>query len=135
MSDNQRTLVSVTLGDFVRHVAAIITERDKGFPYNQEEPWHTMLREVRCTFGNKMDFLKSVRFDIGEVPYPRCKKLSEFLQALHWSGALTVENPTYAKARVIPSLVEEWISEEKEQDKGYRELVEEAVKKFISIAK
>lgn len=135
MFTEQKTLSSLTLGDFVRHVAAKITESNEGFPYNKEEPWHTMLIEMRNKYQNKLEFLKSIKFEVGEVPYPRCKKLSEFLQALHWSGALTVENPTYANACVIPSLVKEWIQEENELDEVYRDIIEDAVQEFITPAK
>ena len=120
-----------TLGDFVRHVATQLTTAREGFPYNEEEPWHVMLLYMRNKYGSKWDFLGRIKFDVGEVPYPRCRKLSDFLQALHWSGALTVENPTYAKARVIQSLAKEWEDEESRQDEKYRALVDEAVQEFM----
>lgn len=119
-----------TLGDFIKHIAARVTEDSKFFPYDNEMPWHRMLLSLKKEYGSELDFLYTAKFELDEAPYPTCRKLSDFLQTLHWSGALSVKNPSYLEAAVIPELVNKWGAEVDSQKEIYKEAIEGGVKKL-----
>ncbi|MCL5441756.1 MAG: hypothetical protein M1468_03715 [Candidatus Thermoplasmatota archaeon] len=129
--EQSRLFSSATLGDFVKHIAVEFTDRKGSFPFKDEEPWHEMLMEVQEKYVESVKFLKSVKFDYDEMPYPNCRKLTEFLQALHWSGALSVGNPSFSEAIVRPGLKKIWKDEEKKQDEAYLKAVEFGVESLI----
>ncbi|MEM3193311.1 MAG: hypothetical protein QXP36_07305 [Conexivisphaerales archaeon] len=123
-----------TLGDFIRHVAAVLTKENNGFPYSDDTSWHKMLLDIRNEYPGLEPF-KSVTFVFDDSTYPTCTKMSEFLEALHWSGALSVENPAYKTAKVKSDLADMWEKELNEQSPQYRKIVEEGVKKLIEYSK
>jgi len=102
----------LTLGDFVKVIAVRINEAGMALPFKEEAPWHYLLYELKKMQRGpqKAAFLNSLRFD-WDGPYPRCQELSDFIQALHWTGSITVGNPSYDRIILNNELSAKWKEE------------------------
>ena len=121
--------VKHTLGDFVRHTATLLTKEQGGFPYSDDTSWHKMLLHIRDKYVELEPF-RSIVFAYDDSTYPTCTKMSEFLEALHWSGALSVDNPAFNTAKIKPDLLNIWEKELDKQDREYKEIIKESVAKL-----
>ena len=106
-----------TFGDFLKVIAVRIDEAGLVLPFKEEAPWHLLFYELKKTpaIAGKPTFFEELRFD-WDGPYPRCQELSEFIQALHWTGSITVGNPSYDRILLDRGLSEKWKDEAKEFD-------------------
>jgi len=85
----------MTLGEFMKQLALRMHDAKLILLFKDEKPWHMLFyRLKRSELGEKPRFLASLRFD-WDGPYPKCRQLSEFIQALHWTGSVTAGNPSY----------------------------------------
>lgn len=102
----------LTLGDFVKVIAVRINEEGMALPFKEEAPWHFLFYELKKApiATGKPAFLDKLRFD-WDGPYPRCQELSDFIQALHWTGSVTVGNPSYDRIILNPDLSAKWKEE------------------------
>jgi hypothetical protein len=100
----------MSLGDFVKQLAVLMTERGLVMLFKEERPWHSLFyRLKKDSFEGKPDFLRDLRFD-WDGPYPRSQELSRFIQALHWTGAVGAVNPSYERIVLQPEMRELWSS-------------------------
>lgn len=122
------------MGDFVRHLSAVLAEKSVGLPFESERPWHEVFFELATTEGpGRHDpstrFLDRMRFD-ADGRYPKCRRLSDYLQTLHWLGAVSVSNPSYRIATVPQNLLRIWIGEARGMPHAYQELLDRAAERF-----
>ena len=98
-----------TLGDFVKELAALMTEAHLQLPLKDERPWHILffhLKQVGETDGRPA-FFDHLVFD-WDGPAPKCQELSEFIHALHWNATVTANNPTYEALQLGNDVAELW---------------------------
>lgn len=85
----------ITLGEFLKELAALLTEQAVPMPFENERPWHLLFYTLqRETADQQLPFLHRLTFN-WDGPYPKCHALSEFLHALHWNAGVTARNPYY----------------------------------------
>ena len=116
----------MTLGEFVKYLAALLSRNDTPMPFKDEEPWHVLLyrlQEEDC--AGKPEFLGRLIFDWGG-PFPKSKDLSRYLQLLHVTGCVGVTNPSYKKMELSEGLEKLWYSQVGELPKAQRKFVEHA---------
>jgi len=70
-------------------------------PFRNEEKWHTFFYGLKSNHDSKgrPTFLDGLFFD-WDGPSPKCQDLSEYLQALHLNGFVSVANPRYDRLKV-----------------------------------
>lgn len=118
--------VQMTLGEFLRYLAALLSKNDTPMSFKDEEPWHVLLYGLQQeTFSGKPEFLDRLVFDWGG-PFPKSKDLSRYLQLLHVTGCVGVTNPSYKKMELSDGLEKLWYSQVGELSKAQRRFVEHA---------
>ena len=101
----------MTLGEFVKYLAARLTENKTPMLFKEEAPWHFVLYRLHDEeFEGKPQFLSSLKFDWGG-PFPKCKELSRYLQFLHSTACVGTMNPSYEEMVLKPDLEKLWFSE------------------------
>lgn len=102
----------VSLGDFVKFLAARLQSKNVDIPFQNEKPWHILFYELKKSDDNpgKPEFLRSLRFD-WDGPYPRSRELSDFLHALHWNSSVSAKNPHYDTISLSEDITELWKAE------------------------
>ena len=129
----------ITLGEFVKYVAALLSRNDTPMPFKDEEPWHVLLYRLQTeNYDGKPDFLGRLIFDWGG-PFPKSKDLSRYLQLLHVTGCVGVSNPSYKKMELSEGLEKLWYSQVGKLTRAQRNFVEHAAtlaqESFSSLAK
>jgi hypothetical protein len=101
----------MTLGEFVKYLAALLTEKKITMLFKEEAPWHFVLyRLTQEEFKAKPEFLSHLKFDWGG-PFPKCKELSRYLQFLHSTACVGTMNPAYEEMVLKEDLEKLWFSE------------------------
>jgi hypothetical protein len=101
----------MTLGEFVKYLAALLTENKIPMLFKDEAPWHFVLYELYDQdFDGKPSFFSELKFDWGG-PFPKCKELSRYLQFLHSTACVGTMNPSYEEMVLKPDLEKLWFSE------------------------
>jgi len=101
----------MTLGEFAKYLAALLSKNDIALLFKEEAPWHFVLfRLQEETFEGKPEFLNRLRFDWGG-PFPKCRELSRYLQFLHLTGCVGTVNPSYERMVLKPELRDLWCTE------------------------
>ena len=101
----------MTLGEFVKDLAALLSENGVQLLFKEEAPWHLLLyRLFKEDLENRPAFLSQLKFDWGG-PFPKCKELSRYLQFLHSTACVGTVNPSYREMVLKPELKELWLSE------------------------
>jgi hypothetical protein len=101
----------MTLGEFVKYLAALLTEDKTRMLFKEEAPWHFVLYELyEQDFEGKPEFFSGLKFDWGG-PFPKCKELSRYLQFLHSTACVGTMNPSYEEMVLKPDLEKLWYSE------------------------
>lgn len=101
----------MTLGEFVKYLAARLTENKTPMLFKEEAPWHFVLYRLHNEeFEGKPQFLSNLKFDWGG-PFPKCKELSRYLQFLHSTACVGAMNPSYDEMVLKPDLEKLWFSE------------------------
>jgi hypothetical protein len=119
-----------TLGDFIRILAVKIPDQDRIIPFQDERPWHTVFYRLKKELPEpKPTFLTKLTFD-WDGPYPKSQDVSEFLQALHWTGSVAALNPSYEQIIVPESVEANWKKEAEQLDSD----MQSVLKKSIALA-
>ncbi len=129
----------MTLGEFVKYLAALLSKKNTPMPFKDEEPWHVLLHHLQGERrAGRPEFLDRLIFDWGG-PFPKSKDLSRYLQLLHVTGCVGVPNPTYKKMELSEGLERLWYTQVEELPKAQRRFVEHAAtlaeRSFPSLAK
>lgn len=128
----------MTLGEFVKYLAALLSRNNTPMPFKDEEQWHVLLYRLQEEdWPGKPEFLRRLIFDWGG-PFPKSKDLSRYLQLLHVTGCVGVNNPSYKKMELSEGLENLWYSQVGELSKAQRTFVEHAAtlaKESFSLAK
>jgi hypothetical protein len=126
----------LTLGEFVKVIVLMLHKKGVAMPFQNEEKWHELFYELKREKAKegRPNFFDRLRFD-WDGPYPKSQDLSEYLQALHWNGFVSVANPSYDRLSVDSEVLEaakqkEIVIEDKALEKFFSSTVEEAVGKF-----
>jgi hypothetical protein len=119
----------MTMGDFVRHLAARMQKAGIAMPFKNERPWHLLFYHLTTAdLPDKPAFLGALMFD-WDGPYPRCRALSEFIQALHWTGNVSVGNPSYETLSVQPEVLALWQEEGEALPEGMRGFLDQTAER------
>jgi hypothetical protein len=111
MTGEEMTAKEMTLGEFVKFLAALLTKNNSPMLFKEEAPWHFILFNLsEGNFEGKPRFLDSLKFDWGG-PFPKCKELSRYLQFLHSTACVGTMNPSYDKMVLKEDLQQMWYSE------------------------
>jgi hypothetical protein len=97
------------LGEFVKELAALMSDKHLQLPLKDERPWHSLffdLKRDRQVAGRPAFFDRLV-FD-WDGASPRCQELSEFIHALHWNANVTASNPTYETLTLSDEVAARW---------------------------
>jgi hypothetical protein len=103
------TGLQLSLGEFVKQLALKMNEAHLEMPFKEETPWHLLFYRLKkeCKFEGRPEFLDHLRFD-WDGPSPKCQELSDFIQALHWTGSVIAVNPSYEKIMVEEDVAALW---------------------------
>jgi hypothetical protein len=102
---------AMTLGEFVKYLAALLTESKTPMLFKEEAPWHFVLFRLQEEDSEgKPEFLSRLNFDWGG-PFPKCKELSRYLQFLHSTACVGTVNPSYEEMVLKEDLEKLWFSE------------------------
>jgi len=105
------TTEDMTLGEFVKYLAVLLTENKTPMLFKEEAPWHFVLFGLSDEdFEGKPQFLNTLKFDWGG-PFPKCKELSRYLQFLHSTACVGTMNPSYEEMVLKEDLQKLWHSE------------------------
>jgi hypothetical protein len=99
----------VSLGQFVKQIAALLQLKEVQLPFKNQRPWHQLFYELktRPAAKGKPKFLDALRFD-WDSPYPKSQELSEFLNALHFTASVSARNPRFDVISVSPEVADRW---------------------------
>lgn len=101
----------ISLGEFVKLLAALLHEKDVQMPFRDEEEWHLLFYELAKNDDlEKPPFFSNIRFD-WDGPYPKSQQLSEFLPALHWTASVSANNPHYETISLPNELSKIWLDQ------------------------
>jgi hypothetical protein len=103
------TATDLSFGDFMKHLVAILHEKNISMPLKEERPWHDLFFELsqKEGQGNAPAFLSQLVFN-WDGPYPRCEEVSEFLHSLHWNAGISVGNPSYSQMSLPKEIAKLW---------------------------
>ncbi|MBZ0168320.1 hypothetical protein MELA_02166 [Candidatus Methylomirabilis lanthanidiphila] len=118
----------ISLGEFVKQLAASLQTQHVSMPFRNEEPWHLLFYQLFKSkeVPGKPEFLERLRFD-WDAPYPKSRELSDFLQALHWTASVSVSNPHYDVINLPDDVANLWRGR-------FGSVADEDISKFLSYA-
>ena len=77
---------------------AVSIPEQRIIPFQDESPWHIVLYRLKQDLQDPLPkFISELTFD-WDGPFPKSQDVSDFLQALHWTGSVEALNPTYEKS-------------------------------------
>jgi hypothetical protein len=118
----------ITLGDFIRLLAMTIPDHGRVMPFQDEAPWHTVFYRLKKeTEDPKPQFLANLSFD-WDGPFPKSQDISDFLQALHWTGSVAALNPGYEQIIVPQGTQERWRIELKDLSPETKKILDRSIK-------
>lgn len=118
----------MTLGEFVKQLAALL-QRDKvTMPFKNERAWHELFYALKRdqAVPGKPQFLESLRFD-WDGPYPKSRDLSQFLEALHWNASVSASNPQFEVITLPEEVAELWLRRYDDGDPELKGFLDAAV--------
>jgi hypothetical protein len=106
----------MSLGDFIKELAALLHKRGVSMPFKNQRPWHLVLYDLKTAPSavGRPAFLDQLTFD-WDGPYPKSRELSEFLHALHWNASVSVINPHYETITLTNEVAELWLNRYEQQ--------------------
>jgi len=117
----------LTLGDFVRLLAVRIPDRGRMMPFQDETPWHILFYRLKKELPEpKPKFIVNLGFD-WDGPSPKSQDISDFLQALHWTGSVAALNPSYEQIIVPAGVRERWKREVDELSPDMKDILDRSV--------
>lgn len=120
--------LDLSLGQFVRQLAALLHEKEVKLPFKDQRRWHTVFYQLKKQTASRgrPKFFDELRFD-WDAAYPKCQQLSEFLNALHFTANVSVHNPDFNVISVAPQIAERWAQTINKDDPELRNFVDGAV--------
>jgi hypothetical protein len=124
MADARR---DVSLGQFVKQLAAQLQKKDRPLPFKNQRPWHLLFYELKKqpAVPGRPKFLDELTFD-WDAPFPKCQQLAEFLNAMHFTASVSARNPHFDVISVTPAVADRW-SQSIGDDADLRAFVNSAV--------
>jgi hypothetical protein len=118
----------ITLGQFVKQLAALLQKKNVQLPFKNQRPWHLLFYELKKlpASSGKPKFLDDLRFD-WDSPYPKCQELSEFLNALHFTASVSARNPHFDVISVSEEVAERWAETVNEDNPDVKQFVGNAM--------
>jgi len=118
----------VSLGQFVKQIAALLQQRKVQLPFKNQRPWHLLFYELKSlpVAKGKPKFLDDLRFD-WDSPYPKSQELSEFLNALHFTASVSARNPRFDIINVSPEVADRWAKTAAYDDPALRKFLDDAI--------
>ena len=122
------SLSTITLGDFVKYLVALLDEKEVQMPLRDEQPWHRLFYDLQTanSSNDNLPFLRSMEFD-WDGPYPKCRELARFLHALHWNASVAALNPKYATIQLDKEVARVWNEEREHLDPHTRDALGQAL--------
>lgn len=122
------TRPELSLGEFVKHLAALLHRDEVTMPLEDERRWHKLFYILKQAqdLPERPVFLDELIFD-WDGPYPKARELSQFLQALHWTGNVSAINPQFRQITLPPDVAELWSKRLETVDPQTKKLLELAV--------
>jgi hypothetical protein len=119
----------MTLGEFVKELAALLHRDNIRMPFRNERPWHELFYELKSMPASpeKPAFFEELGFD-WDGPYPKSRELSDFLQALHWNACVSASNPDYNTITLPPEVAHLWLTRLQQSDEETKSFLRHAVK-------
>jgi hypothetical protein len=118
----------LSLGQFVKQIAALLQKKDVQLPFKNQKPWHLLFYELKKipAAEGKPKFLDELRFD-WDAPYPKSQELSEFLNALHFTASVSARNPRFDIISVSPEAADRWAQIVSDDDPALQKFIKEAI--------
>lgn len=118
----------ITLGQFVKQLAALLQKKQVQLPFKNQTPWHMLFYELKKlpASSGRPKFLDDLRFD-WDAPYPKCQELSEFLNALHFTASVSARNPHFDVISVSPQVADCWAETINEDNSDVKQFIGDAV--------
>jgi len=117
----------ITLGDFVRLLTVRIPTQGRIIPFKDETPWHIVFYRLKKELPDpKPRFIADLGFD-WDGPFPKSQDISDFLQALHWTGSVAALNPSYEEIIIPQGVRERWNTEVSALDPEMARILERGV--------
>jgi hypothetical protein len=118
----------LSLGQFVKQLAALLQKRDVQLPFKNQRPWHLLFYKLKTLSPapGRPEFFDHLRFD-WDAPYPRSQELSEFLNALHFTASVSARNPSYDVISVSKEVADRWAQSANHDDPNLKKFVDTAV--------
>jgi hypothetical protein len=105
----------LTLGEFVKQLAALMSRDDTVLLFKDEAPWHLLFYRLQGEdYPGKPSFLARLRFDWAG-PYPKCRELSRYIQWLHLTECVGTMNPSFETMVLDRELRELWLQQAEQQ--------------------
>ena len=120
------TTDKLSLGDFIKHLATALQLQQIKMPLEDERRWHLLFYELKKVGSEKPAFFEALRFD-WDGPYPRCNRVSEFLQALHWNTSVSAMNPGFKEFMFPADVIDDYSRREEVLDPDVRTFLAQAV--------
>lgn len=117
----------ISLGQFVKQLVGRLQQEDVAIPLRNQEPWHALFYELaRMPNAGRPTFLDEIIFD-WDSPYPKCRELSEFLSALHFTASASARNPRFDTISVDTETAQRWSAQVDEDEEDLKAFVGRAV--------
>lgn len=118
----------LSLGLFVKQLAALLQKNDVQLPFKNQKPWHLLFYQLKenSRSPGRPNFFDELRFD-WDGAYPKCQQLSEFLNAMHFTASVSARNPHFDIISVEPQVAERWAQTIKKDDPQLVQFVNNAV--------
>ena len=118
---------NVSLGQFVKRLAARLQENNVPLPLKNQTPWHLLFYDLtKLSCAGRPKFLDELVFN-WDSPYPKCQELSQFLSALHFTASASARNPRFDVISVDPTTAERWTRQADQDDPDLKAFVANAV--------
>jgi hypothetical protein len=118
----------ISLGQFVKQLAALLQKDNVALPFKNQRSWHLLFYTLKKKPGSpgKPAFFDRLVFD-WDASYPKCRELSEFLNALHFTASVSARNPSFEVISVDPDVADQWTKNFGTDDPAVKEFVASAI--------
>lgn len=118
----------LSLGQFVRQLAALLQKQSVQLPFKNQRPWHLLFYRLKkdSTSPGRPQFFDELGFD-WDGAYPKSQQLAEFLNAMHFTANVSARNPHFDVISVAPEVADRWARSIKQDDPEVMQFVSNAV--------
>jgi len=119
---------TLTLGQFVKELTALLEEHKIAIPFKNERSWHFLFYELKKDKNavGRPSFFDSLEFD-WDGPFPKSQELSNFLHSLHWNASVSASNPHYETIDLSDEVKALWLKKYNAEDEDARKFIASAV--------